>query len=363
MSVVVPSHDAARTLERCVASALASDEPPLEVIIADDASTDATARIAAALSAAYPEHVRCVRLVERRGPASARNAGARAARAPLLFFLDADTELEADALTHFRTTIRDADAVCGVYSPTPLAPAGAGARYKALFDHFSFSRAGVTGYDGFSAYCGGVRRDVFFAVGGFDESLGPGAERENEEFGYRLSQAHRVLIDPAIRARHHFAGVGRLSRNYFVRVMQWTGLFLERGRFESAGDATAAGSIRTLAAPLAAGAWLLTPHLPDALPVAVALAVVWAAGAWPFVRFVAGEQPRFVLAAIVLNVHFSFVISAGAALGALRHVAQRLASPRRAPETPADRDPAGPPTPFPPAATDRVAAVRAAPPG
>ena len=40
VSVVVPSHDAARTLERCVASALASDEPPLEVIIADDASTE-----------------------------------------------------------------------------------------------------------------------------------------------------------------------------------------------------------------------------------------------------------------------------------------------------------------------------------
>ncbi len=329
VSVVIPAFDAAPTLARCVESVLRSCDPPLEVIVADDASTDATPAIVRRLVEVHGDRVRHVRIAERRGAAAARNAGAHAARAPLVFFVDADTELANDALGRFRASIREADAVSGVYAPEPLEPAGAAAVYKALFDHFNFSRAGVTSYDGFSAYCAGVRREVFFAAGGFDETLGPECEFENEDFGYRLAVGRRTLLDPSIRARHHFPGFARASRNYLVRVKQWTLLFLERRRFEQAGDATASGSLRALAAPCALAAWLGAPASTVATAIALASSAAWLAGAWPFLRFVARERPRFVVAAAALNFYFACVICAGAALGCLTYAVRWVRQPTR----------------------------------
>lgn len=92
LSVVIPVHDGARTLARAIDSVLAqSARVPMEIIVVDDASRDASADIARA----YPE----VRLVQRSastpdgggaGPAVARNLGIRHARAELIAFNDAD---------------------------------------------------------------------------------------------------------------------------------------------------------------------------------------------------------------------------------------------------------------------------------
>ncbi len=85
VSVVVPVRDGARYLGAALASVLAQDPSPLEVIVADDGSTDASAAIA---TAAGPT----VRVL--RGPfggaAAARNAGIVAASGTLLAFIDHD---------------------------------------------------------------------------------------------------------------------------------------------------------------------------------------------------------------------------------------------------------------------------------
>src|SRR5262249_15816241 len=63
-----------------------------EIIVVDDASTDATPEIAAQANAR-------VIPINRRQIAAARNAGARAARGDILFFVDADTRINA---THIK---------------------------------------------------------------------------------------------------------------------------------------------------------------------------------------------------------------------------------------------------------------------
>jgi GT2 family glycosyltransferase len=318
--VVVPAHDAQRTLAACVESALSGTRAPTAVVVVDDASSDHTPKVALTLAQTHPA-VRVVQLPQNRGPASARNAGAAAAReADAFFFLDADTELDPDALARFAARLEEADAVCGIYAPVPL-NAGLAARYKALLDHFHFARRGVVAYDGFTGSCGGVRAGAFEAVGGFDETLRAGDDYENELFGYRLSAAGlRTVLDPEIRARHHFPALGKLTQTYFVRVSQWTRLFAARGRFESAGDATAGTGLATLAVPLMLASIPFALGWPPGWLGTGALGALWLRGYAPFFAFVAKHDVRDLPGCVALNIWCSTVISAGAAHGLLLHL-------------------------------------------
>jgi CDP-glycerol glycerophosphotransferase len=97
VSVVVIVYNDEERLARAVQSVLGQTLRDLEVIIADDCSTDGTEGVARALEAADPR-VRYVRLEENSGGCSApRNRGIEVARAPYLMFLDSDDELPKHA--------------------------------------------------------------------------------------------------------------------------------------------------------------------------------------------------------------------------------------------------------------------------
>ncbi|HSE18231.1 MAG TPA: glycosyltransferase family 2 protein [Pyrinomonadaceae bacterium] len=87
LSVVIPTWNRARLVREAVASALAQREGEVEVIVVDDASTDATAEL---LEREFGDLVRVLRLEHRRGPGGARNVGARVARGEFVAFLDSD---------------------------------------------------------------------------------------------------------------------------------------------------------------------------------------------------------------------------------------------------------------------------------
>ncbi len=88
VSVVIPCFRCSATVGRAVASALAQSQPPLEVILVDDASPDGTAAVLQQL--AREPRVRVISLARNGGAAAARNAGWDAARGELVAFLDAD---------------------------------------------------------------------------------------------------------------------------------------------------------------------------------------------------------------------------------------------------------------------------------
>src|SRR5215470_12471476 len=91
VTVVIPAHNEefliGRSIEALHTAARALDEP-YEVIVVDDASTDATATVAAQCGAR-------VLSVHHRQIAAARNAGAAQAQGDLLVFVDADTQVTA----------------------------------------------------------------------------------------------------------------------------------------------------------------------------------------------------------------------------------------------------------------------------
>jgi glycosyltransferase involved in cell wall biosynthesis len=90
ISLIVPAHNEELELSSTIAAihaAASRTAQPYEIIVVDDASTDATPEIATRAGAEVVP-------INRRHIAAARNAGARAARGDCLFFVDADTRIK-----------------------------------------------------------------------------------------------------------------------------------------------------------------------------------------------------------------------------------------------------------------------------
>ncbi len=88
VTVVIPTYNRARLVQEAVASVLAQSYRPLELIVVDDGSTDATGTTLAGL-AGRPE-LRLLSQPHTGMPGQVRNAGARLARGEYLAFLDSD---------------------------------------------------------------------------------------------------------------------------------------------------------------------------------------------------------------------------------------------------------------------------------
>lgn len=89
VTIAIPVYNSAATLVRCVRSAMAQTMNDIEIIIADDASTDDSAAIAEKL-AAEDGRIRVMRMGTNGGKSRAMNAMAEAARGTWFAVLDAD---------------------------------------------------------------------------------------------------------------------------------------------------------------------------------------------------------------------------------------------------------------------------------
>src|SRR5919198_4161085 len=95
LSFIVPAHNEEFELSStltAIRAAASGAAQPFEIIVVDDASTDATPEIAEQAGARVVS-------IQRRQIAAARNAGARAAQGSYLFFVDADTRITQSHVT------------------------------------------------------------------------------------------------------------------------------------------------------------------------------------------------------------------------------------------------------------------------
>ncbi|WP_086725008.1 bifunctional glycosyltransferase/CDP-glycerol:glycerophosphate glycerophosphotransferase [Streptomyces carpinensis] len=98
VSVVVIVYNDEERLPTAVGSVLEQTLCNVEVIIADDCSTDGSHEVAQALAAAHPDRVRAIRLPENSGGCGEpRNQGVKVARGRYVMFLDSDDTLERNA--------------------------------------------------------------------------------------------------------------------------------------------------------------------------------------------------------------------------------------------------------------------------
>ena len=181
ISFVVPAHNEAvclpQTLQAIHASARALGVP-YEVIVVDDASTDATADIAR-------QHGAIVVPVQHRQIAATRNSGARAARGDPLFFVDADTTLTPgvvqSALRRMDQGAVGGGALTRFEGSVPLY-----AKLLMLWLGFFMKLASLSG--GAFMFC---TREAFDAVGGFDEKL---FGAEDAALSAALKKAGRFVV-------------------------------------------------------------------------------------------------------------------------------------------------------------------------
>ncbi len=161
-SMVIPAYNEADYLPRLLDTVDAAREryyrgaEAVEVIVADNASTDATAEIA------RQRGCQVVR-VEKRVIAAVRNGGARAARGEILAFIDADSQIHPETFNAIEAVMNTGEAVGGASGVRAerLSP-GIAAIYAIVVPVFW-----ITGMDTGVVFC---RRADFEALGGYDEN-------------------------------------------------------------------------------------------------------------------------------------------------------------------------------------------------
>lgn len=193
-SVVIPAYNEERYLPGLLDSLDASlrrypgGAGASEVVVADNASTDGTARLAS------ERGCRVVR-VERRSIAAARNGGGRAARGEILAFCDADTRVHPDTFSRIDEVMRSGWVVGGATGVTMERwSVGIAVTYGLIWPMVRVLRldTGVVF----------LRRADFAALGGFDES-----RRYAEDVAFQLAlrrlgrQRHQRFVRiPSVRA-------------------------------------------------------------------------------------------------------------------------------------------------------------------
>ena len=203
VTIGITCYNARDTIARAVASALAQDWDDLEVLVADDASTDCSADLVAKLIA-DDRRARLIRLPVNGGAAAARNAIIAQAAGTFLAFFDDDDESLPQRVRQQVHTIAAFEAEKG---PVPIACYAGGTRHypngyvkplpaigasevrphgAALADYLLFHRV-LPGW----AYASGTptcalmaRTELLRSLGGFDNKL---RRVEDVDFAIRLA--------------------------------------------------------------------------------------------------------------------------------------------------------------------------------
>jgi glycosyltransferase involved in cell wall biosynthesis len=193
ISVIVCAHNEERTLGGCLYSLLAQTRPPDEIVVINNASTDATGAVA--------RQVPGVRVVDepRKGLVVARETGHTEARGNLLVYVDADCRAPLSWLARIASHFEKDERLIALSGP-----------YR-FYDWDWLGRALVLAYDYSLAPCtqvlvkhvlrrgtlfyGGnfaVRRSALAQIGGFDTSIEFHGEDTN--IGRRLLAVGNVAM-------------------------------------------------------------------------------------------------------------------------------------------------------------------------
>jgi glycosyltransferase involved in cell wall biosynthesis len=227
VSVVIPAHNAARTIGSTLDSLIAQTSPAWEAIVVDDGSSDDTRSIADAYARRDPRIGVCS--VDVHSEAAARNAGIDRARGDLLAFLDADDLLHRATIASVIGALeRDPSADGVVFGWASFGNDGEGVDDAALtgFSHWEdrtdqFLLA--SSHTPFPVHACVIRRALVSALGAFDPSVSGAADWDLWMRVFR-SGARLVRIGATLALyRVHPSSMSRDTRRMFgvsLRVLE-----------------------------------------------------------------------------------------------------------------------------------------------
>ena len=190
ISVIIPCYNEAELLPRLLTSietarrAFSGGPDAVEVVVADNGSTDGTAGIAEA--SGYQVASSTIRRI-----GAVRNAGAAVARGAVVAFIDADSEIHPETFNVIAAFMDRADVVGGTTGATMERWSAGIALTYVMF----LPVVWATNMDIGVVFC---RRDDFDAVGGYDETL---KFAEDVKFLLALRRLGRARGSRLVRAR------------------------------------------------------------------------------------------------------------------------------------------------------------------
>lgn len=263
-SIIIPAYNSEKTIDSCLKSLIFQPVPKelYEIILVDDGSTDATAKIVQTYPVIY--HYQ-----KNKGPAAARNKGVELAKGEIILFTDSDCVPDQYWIQEMVSPFIKNDKISGVKGA-----------YKTKQMHFTARFAQAEFEDRFvllkqskfidmvDTYSAAFKRDVFLEAGGFDPSF-PVANNEDTELSYRLvSGGHLLVFNPSAFVYHTHPDTLRK----YLKIKFWRGYwrlvvyarYPEKAVKDSYTPAVI--KIQTLTMLLVFMLLLLLPFVPDALP-------------------------------------------------------------------------------------------------
>ncbi|MDF2377908.1 MAG: glycosyltransferase [Verrucomicrobiales bacterium] len=193
-AIIIPAYNEEALLAGTIAAArlaMASIPQPGELIVVNNNSTDRTGEVAEEGGAdlvVFEPHNQIAR---------ARNAGAEKTEAPLLVFVDADTQIEAGTLQTALGNLESGKIAAGgarIVMDQPVIPI-----VGWLTDNWNRVGATFNFAAGSFFYC---RRDAFEAGGGFDESVYAGEEvwlaKRIKKWARKQKMGFEVIQNPPV---------------------------------------------------------------------------------------------------------------------------------------------------------------------
>ncbi|HYD50936.1 MAG TPA: glycosyltransferase, partial [Terriglobales bacterium] len=246
---------------------------------------------------------------------------------------DADVCVHADTLARIDAYLRqhpETVAVMGSYDDQPSEPSFV-SQYRNLFHHL-IHQSSASHASTFWAGCGAIRREVFVASGGFDESYSRPCI-EDIELGARLAAAgHRLALEPTIQVTHlkRWTLASVVRTDLFDRAAPWIALMLRQGSMPADLNVTAVhrvsvvlawlllfGTVALIAAASTASAAALWAVLSMWVPIATALLLL----NFEVYRFFAAKRGLwFAIRSVAMHWLYYFYCGLGVILGVWQYL-------------------------------------------
>jgi glycosyltransferase involved in cell wall biosynthesis len=210
ISIIIPAHNAEKTLEKCLSSVIQASPHEKEIIVVDDGSTDQTSKIASN----FP--VKLLNFDENRGASAAKNCGLAKATGDIVAFLDSDCVVEQNYFVELSLALEnvgcDLGGVGGVVHPLESNIISDSFRVR-FFGNSSSDDTKIRETDclgGAAAYL----KELLLKFDGFDTNLIGG---EDLDLCVRLRKAgYKLLVVPAAKSYHlHPNSLRQLAKKWF----------------------------------------------------------------------------------------------------------------------------------------------------
>jgi len=213
ISVIIPAYNSCKTIGKTIEALQRQNYPKknYEIIVIDDGSIDKTENIV--------KKFKSIKFFKQKhkGPAHARNLGAKFSKGSILLFTDADCIPDKNWIKNMVKPFKDKGvvAVSGTYktlNKNNLLARFIG--YDIQFRHEYMKKRKIIDFVG--TFSAAYKKSIFQKENGFDTSF-PMASGEDPELSYRIAKKHKIIFQPSAFVWHPHPE----SLMYFLKQKFW----------------------------------------------------------------------------------------------------------------------------------------------